>query len=443
MSGIAFDNGNFWVATYYPDPGKIYRIDGTGNILAEFQSHNQQPWDICLENDHLWVVDYYGNMIYRMDDEGNIQESYPSEGDRPAGIVYDGAYLWYVDGPLGSSSTLYKIDLGGAGTPALYLPEDEHDIGIVTIGDSAVWSMQVDNVGDAPLTIHSNDPVNPQVPVTVLGEGALSGPSIDLPEDFHDFSYVRNNAYTRWLFEVRNLGDEPLLISQITIDDPHFILDENPALPYEIPVLDAAIFGVWFHPETAVHYHAILSLFSNDPDNNPFEVSVEGFGDDSEYPMGELLWQFTVDLGYDNSPKAIISLPDITGDGVDEVIVCPEDDYVRCLNGNASGTADLLWIRELYSGAVYRQQGVTVSPDIDGDGSMEVVTGGRNGSVLCFSGGLNSTVAVPDSPIHSDNAFITIYPNPFHDITTIEFFVDVPGEARVCITDINSRIVKY
>ena len=27
MSGIAFDDNNFWVATYYPDPGTIYKIN--------------------------------------------------------------------------------------------------------------------------------------------------------------------------------------------------------------------------------------------------------------------------------------------------------------------------------------------------------------------------------------------------------------------------------
>jgi hypothetical protein len=210
------------------------------------------------------------------------------------------------------------------------------------------------------------------------------------------------------LFEVRNLGDEPLLISQITTDDPHFIPDENPALPYEISALGTAILGVWFHPETAVHYNATLSLFSNDPDNNPFEVSVVGFGDDSEYPMGELLWQFTVDLGYDNSPKAIISLPDITGDGVDEVIVCPEDDYVRCLNGNSSGTADLLWIRELYSGAVYRQQCVSVSPDIDNDGFADVIVGTAWGdrSVWALSGKDGAIIWKHDTYEYGDGGWV-------------------------------------
>ena len=32
MSGIAYDNDDFWVATYYPYPSTIYKVDNTGNV---------------------------------------------------------------------------------------------------------------------------------------------------------------------------------------------------------------------------------------------------------------------------------------------------------------------------------------------------------------------------------------------------------------------------
>ncbi|MEN8123393.1 MAG: hypothetical protein ABFS35_23855, partial [Bacteroidota bacterium] len=37
MSGIAYGNGDFWVQTYYPDPGTIYKLDNTGTVLSQFQ----------------------------------------------------------------------------------------------------------------------------------------------------------------------------------------------------------------------------------------------------------------------------------------------------------------------------------------------------------------------------------------------------------------------
>ena len=41
MSGIAYHNNSFWVATYYPDPGMIYKINQDGEVL------HQIPATIC------------------------------------------------------------------------------------------------------------------------------------------------------------------------------------------------------------------------------------------------------------------------------------------------------------------------------------------------------------------------------------------------------------
>ena len=50
-----------------------------------------------------------------------------------------------------------------------------------------------------------------------------------------------------------------------------------------------------------------------------------------------------INTSWDNSVKAILAIPDISGDGVEDVIVGWEDNFVRCFNGNASGSADILW----------------------------------------------------------------------------------------------------
>jgi hypothetical protein len=135
MSGIAYDNGDFWVCTYYPDPGTIYKINSSGTVLAQFQSPGEQPWDICMENGDLWVADYYDHMLYKIDISGNILESHPAENIKPSGIVFDDNYLWYCDGEISTNpSNLYKVNLGGAGTPAINIPVALHDYGIVTIG---------------------------------------------------------------------------------------------------------------------------------------------------------------------------------------------------------------------------------------------------------------------------------------------------------------------
>ncbi len=117
MSGIAWDNGSWWVCTYYPDNGTIYNLSATGTILSQFTPPANQPWDICKQGSDLWIVDYYAHMLYKVTTTGSILESHPSAGQNPSGVVYDGTYLWYCDGALGAGSTLYKIDLTGARNP--------------------------------------------------------------------------------------------------------------------------------------------------------------------------------------------------------------------------------------------------------------------------------------------------------------------------------------
>ena len=147
MSGIAYDAGNYWVCTYYPDPGTVYEINSSGTVLSQFTPPNDQPWDICLHGADLWIADYWGDMLYKVTTTGTVLESHASESTDPAGIVWDGTHLWYCDGPVGSNSTLYKIDLGGSGTPEITVPVTSHDYGNVTVGSSSTWNCEVQNTG--------------------------------------------------------------------------------------------------------------------------------------------------------------------------------------------------------------------------------------------------------------------------------------------------------
>ncbi|HSG67773.1 MAG TPA: hypothetical protein VK994_03640, partial [Bacteroidales bacterium] len=291
MSGIAYDNGDFWVCTYYPDPGTIYKINSSGAVLTQFQSPGEQPWDICVENGDLWVADYYDYNLYKIDMSGSLIESHPAENIKPSGIVFDDNYLWYCDGELNVQSKLYKVDLGGAGTPAINIPVDFHDYGIVTVGNGPIWNMVVSNNGTAQLTITdidipagepvsttfsmpaniapgntalvplkysptqpvpldveievlSSDPVNPAVPVLLTGHGVDDGPSAQFSIAEHDFGIKRQDAHSRWFFKLRNVGDEPLVVSEIISSDEAFYIFPDDELPINISTLDSALIGM-------------------------------------------------------------------------------------------------------------------------------------------------------------------------------------------------------
>ena len=97
-----------------------------------------------------------------------------------------------------------------------------------------------------------------------------------------------------------------------------------------------------------LYYQGFLEIYSNDVNQSPYIVTVQGSGQNTMYPMGTMLWQYTLTDPYDDSPKAISAIPDINEDGVDDVIICSEDDFIRCFNGNDDGIGAILWEREIY-----------------------------------------------------------------------------------------------
>jgi hypothetical protein len=435
MSGIEYDDGDFWVCAYYNPDGMVYKLDGAGNILKQFAAPDAQPWDICKENEYLWIADYWGLMLYKIDTNGALIESHASNQYAPAGVTFDGQYLWYCDGALGAPSTLYKVDLGGSGTPEVTIPDNVHDFGIVTVGETATWDMLIQNTGAgnlvidevdipagvpvsttfttpytltpgsstyipfiyAPLEIGTlytvvniltNDPVTPSSPVTLTGQAVGVGPVLQYEDVSHQFGPVRITASTRWYLRLWNIGSDDLVISDIEIVEEAFYLDADTELPLTLAPLDTASIGFWFSPDTAINYNDQVHIFTNDPDQDPFNLYLLGSGLDTEWPIGDALWYYFIDVSYDNSPKSIISINDITNDKVNDVIVGSEDNFIRCFNGNSHGLADVMWEQEIYAGSVYHQNSMVAIDDINSDNSQEVIVGTAWGdrSVIAYSG---------------------------------------------------------
>jgi hypothetical protein len=433
MSGIAWDDGEFWVSTYYPDPGIVYKVDGTGNVLHQFAPPHDQPWDLSLDGDNLWIVDYNAYTIHKIDQDGNILETHDAEDQRPAGIVFDGTYLWYVDGPLGSNSTLYKVDPNGTGTPEIQLAQTTFDYGQVTVNTTEEILFEVGNSGTATLSFYfevpvgpglyisdetfevepgetaeisalwtpmlagpliatvslfSNDPLHPLTSLNFTGFGLESGPFIYYPWSTHNYGNIRSGSSKRWTMTLQNYGDAALTLESIAIDNTSFYLSDHTPLPINLAPLGMISFDVWFFPQIDDAYEATLSIMSNNPDQSPYEIELVGEATEGEYPIGEQVWSYHLITGWDNSPKAIEYIQDISGDGIEDVIVCSEDDYIRAFNGNASGTSQVLWEREIYSGSVYQQNALSITGDINEDGYDDIIVGTAWGdrSIVALSG---------------------------------------------------------
>jgi PKD repeat protein len=128
----------------------------------------------------------------------------------------------------------------------------------------------------------------------------------------------------------------------------------------------------------------------------------------SDYPLGAIIWQYQITGSYDTSPKSIVSIPDINGDGIDDVVIASEDDYIRCFSGGAIGTGQVLWEAEIYAWSVYSQPGLTITQDVNGDGIPDVVVGAAWGARLirCLSGHDGSTLWTHDTHEYGDGGWV-------------------------------------
>ncbi len=153
-------------------------------------------------------------------------------------------------------------------------------------------------------------------------------------------------------------------------------------------------------PDISAYYYTVAqhaSLGDIDTDTNLWQVLSNERNE--EYPIGSIIWQYTISGGSDNSPKAIASINDINSDGIDDIIICSEDNTIRCFSGGAIGSGDFLWEHEIYSGNIYSQNGLAVTEDINNDGHNDVVVGTTGGdrSIECLSGLNGNTLWTHDT----------------------------------------------
>ena len=495
MSGIAYDNGDFWVAAYYEPDGHIYKVDNTGAILQQFAAPDNQPWDLCLENENLWMADYWGDTLYKLDPtNGALLESHPSEGVDPSGIVFDGQYMWYCDNGQGyDQDFLYKVDLGGTGTPAIQLGFDQYDFGNTIIGQPASVELPVTNLGTADLsidamnftlndfytdevlpiilppgnsenltiyfepstwgpfscvlTVESNDPVNPAEEVNLSGYGIEEDPQIVVSPNSLNYGSIRLGAITGRYIEISNQGSGSLEITTLDFDDTHFFVDDTVELPIIVAPTQSYDLRIWFSPDAATTYSGALDIHSNDPITPIYGVGLNGSGDDSNFPIGQVLWQHQINTGYDNSPKAIVPIPDISGDGIDDVIICSEDHFVRCFNGNASGSGDILWETEIYSGNIYTQNSLNIIEDLDADGFDDVIVGttGADRAIRAISGKTGEFIWTYFSNQYGDGGWIyqvdTTFDYNNDGITDVLAATGGDAERVFCIDGTNGSII--
>ena len=127
------------------------------------------------------------------------------------------------------------------------------------------------------LTIFSDDPDEPSMPVMVSGEGLV--PDIEIPNASNDFGRVDINTTKEWILLIENVGGADLIVTDVRSDNAAFTV-APPSLPFVIGPKSSQGVPVTFAPTDRVSYEGRLTITTaNDPDEPEVSVSLTGVGD--------------------------------------------------------------------------------------------------------------------------------------------------------------------
>lgn len=137
-----------------------------------------------------------------------------------------------------------------------------------------------------------------------------TGPELVVYPESIEFGHLISGTESgQEIFAVINAGDEDLIIShpELVSNSSRFNLDANLQENYTISPGDTQEFTVYYTPETFESGEAIISLVSNDEDENQYELPVTGFGDAPVMTVFPEVFDYgQISIGCDNEERITI-----------------------------------------------------------------------------------------------------------------------------------------
>jgi hypothetical protein len=425
ISQISWDTDHYWGTQHGGQT--IYKFNATGNSLDTIYQTITGVENLFASGQEIWLAGTNDSLV-KIDANGMVIETHPAMFGHPSAIYSDGSFIWYsvtFGSGLNQRAKIMKVDPNGTGTPLLNPDTAFHNFGMIQLEDSATWTLKVHNPGEGSLTIYkphfqqnspfhtttifplavapgdsaiihftfaplssgtfnttvflqSNDPIFSSQPIALQGIGVYPGAHLTTDLSQHGFGIKRLRSTTGWKLRIANDGTQPLILTDIISGNNAFYPDRYLDFPVEIPVRDSLDIRIWFQPRESKDYSTQLEIFSNSLTQNPVGLSLTGTGKDTAYSAGYQLWNYNVPpylsvKTWEDYPKAMLPVQDINGDSVPDLVVNFYEGWTVCLNGNASGTADVIWANYNFFGNCRDRNGIAAIPDIDGDFLNDII----------------------------------------------------------------------
>lgn len=417
------------------------------------------------ETERIWAINKH---------TGDSLFSFPAPDPdctcNPKGLHWDGSHLWLVAERIGTTSwiykTIYKYAITGTGNPVISTSANSLTFGNTIIGTGTERNININNIGTAPLILSgveftspyfsfsqqqfpdtinpgnskqytvtftpqesgdisavlrilSNDGGTPSKSIALNGRGVYSGSYINVSETIYNFGPRRINSSNGWKFLVENKGSQPLIITSAILSSPAFRFDTLlGAAPIVVDTQKTRELRVWFYPVGNSVYSDTLILNSNAVNNPQIKIPIGGAGNPSALILGAKVWETNVPdnptaYTQDYKPMSMKVIPDVNGDGKNDIILATRNYLTMCLNGNSSIYGDIIWSFNSGSnnnntGAVMFEDALQIRSDVDGDGVKDVVLGcgGGNEFVYTISGRTGRVIWAYGDSINYENGDI-------------------------------------
>ena len=241
------------------------------------------------------------------------------------------------------------------------------------------------------------------------------------------------NGQTIWTRPMVSYEPKELLALPLPGGSTDIIAAEYFNTIYRLNGTDGSI--VWTHPLPGYLAGVIQMGLIEDIDNDQIpDLIVASFASNGfnciSGASGTQIWSYQMAYQF-----GVAAIPDIDDDGIEDVVVGCQDEFLYCINGRG----DSLIFKNQFSDRVYA---VNVMNSIDGNYSHEVLAGTRDSKVICLSGGADVvTTAESNEETPTEFSLLQNYPNPFNPATKIEFKISVAGPVHLKIYDILGREV--
>lgn len=125
--------------------------------------------------------------------------------------------------------------------------------------------------------IGTPDPELPDIAVTAGTADIRDNDRKARPDTGQRFGGAEVGQTVVMTYTITNRGFSTLTVGQITIDSGRFVVSQQPGNT-SLAAGQSTTFTVTFTPDTAASHRAMLSIASNDPDEDPFNFRIAGFG---------------------------------------------------------------------------------------------------------------------------------------------------------------------